>query len=118
MTNRKGADFERVIADYLAAALEDDRIDRRARNGNKDRGDITGMRAHNQRIVVEIKNKIRLALPEWIREAQIEAGNDDALVGAVVHKRKGVSDPGRQFVTMEVNDWLACLYGQRFGEPS
>jgi hypothetical protein len=34
-----GSRFERSIADALAAALDDDRIDRRARTGGKDRGD-------------------------------------------------------------------------------
>src|SRR5690606_15707611 len=38
-----GSRFERQIADYLRDHI-DDRIDRRVTNGNKDRGDIGGMR--------------------------------------------------------------------------
>ena len=110
-----GTRFERLIADYLATQLGDDRIDRRPRAGAKDRGDIAGMRAHGgQRIVIEVKDTSRVCLPEWIAEAHTEAGNDDALVGIVIHKRQARSAPGEQWVTMTVDDLLACLYGQRF----
>lgn len=108
-----GSRFERQIADALAAALGDDRIDRRARNGAKDRGDIAGIRLHGQRVVLECKDVSTLRLPEWTREARIEAGNDDALVGLVVHKRRGVSDPMAQWVTCTVADLVAILTGQR-----
>lgn len=39
-----GTRFETSIATYLAQVL-DDRIERRAKTGNKDRGDIGGVRA-------------------------------------------------------------------------
>ena len=110
-----GTRFERSIADYLAAALEDDRIDRRVKTGAKDRGDIAGVRVHGQRLVVECKDSARLALPAWTAEAHIEAGNDDALVGVVIHKRHGVGDPGRQWVSMTVDDLLALITGAQHG---
>jgi hypothetical protein len=110
-----GARFERVIADYLAATLDDDRIDRRVTNGAKDRGDISGLRVHGQRLVVECKDSTRLCLPEWTTEAHTEAGNDDALTGVVVHKRNRIGDPGRQWVTMTVDDLAALITGQRHG---
>ena len=93
--------------------LEDDRIDRRAKTGNKDRGDISGLRIHNQRLVAEIKNTTRISLSEWVREAELEAGNDDALAGIVVHKRHGNGDPGQQYVTMTLNDFCALISGER-----
>lgn len=107
-----GTRFERTIADALAAALDDDRIDRRARTGAKDRGDIAGLRLHGQRVVVEVKDCATLRLPEWTAEARTEAGNDDALVGVVVHKRRGVSDPLAQWVTCTVADLVAILSGR------
>ena len=110
-----GARFERQIADYLAATLDDDRIDRRVRTGANDRGDIGGLRVHGQRLVVEAKNCTRTALPSWVSEAHAEAMNDDALVGVVVAKRHGVTDPGRQWVHMTVDDLLALITGQRHG---
>ena len=108
-----GARFERTIADALAAALDDDRIDRRARNGAKDRGDIAGIRLHGRRVVIECKDAATLRLPEWTAEARIEAGNDDALVGLVVHKRRGVGDPMAQWVTMTLADLVSILTGQQ-----
>lgn len=110
-----GARFERQIADYLAVTLEDDRIDRRVRTGANDRGDIGGLRVHGQRLVIEAKNCARTTLPAWVSEAHAEAMNDDALVGVVVHKRHGVTDPGRQWVAMTVDDLLALMTGQRHG---
>jgi hypothetical protein len=106
-----GTRFERDIADYLAAALEDDRIDRRAKTGAKDRGDISGLRIHNQRLVAEIKNTTRICLSEWVKEAHTEAGNDDALAGIVIHKRHGVGELGRQYVTMTVDDLCSLISG-------
>jgi hypothetical protein len=110
-----GARFERAIADYLAGTLEDDRVDRRVKTGAKDRGDISGVRAHGQRLVLEVKDCARTDLPGWTTEAHTEAGNDDALVGVVVHKRHGVGDPGRQWVSMTVDDLAALITGQRHG---
>ena len=84
-----GSRFEREIADTIARTLEDDRIERRARSGAKDRGDIAGVRLHGQRIVIECKNTARIDLARWMTEAEVERGNDDALVGLVVSKRHG-----------------------------
>jgi len=110
-----GAKFERDVADYIAAALNDDRIDRRVKRGNCDRGDISGLRAHGQRVVAECKNCARTDLPGWTAQAHTEAGHDDALTGLVIHKRHGISDPGKQWVTMTVDDLLALLTGERHG---
>lgn len=118
-TNRSarqaGSRTERVVADYLADKLDDDRIDRRVKHGAKDRGDIGGLRVHGQRLVIEVKDCAKLALPAWVAEAHTEAGNDDALLGVVVAKRRGTADPGRFWVHMTVDDLLALLTGQRHG---
>ncbi|MGH3095487.1 MAG: hypothetical protein ACRDMV_05740 [Streptosporangiales bacterium] len=107
-----GTRFERLIADYLAAHV-DDRIDRRARNGAKDRGDIGGLCTAHGRIVVECKDTTRIELAKWAVEAEAERGNDDALVGLVAHKRHGVADPGRQWITCTVVDLIALITGER-----
>jgi len=101
-----------LIAASLRFALDDDRIERRARSGAHDRGDISGVRIHGQRVVVECKDCSRVDLPAWTREARTDAGNDDALVGVVVHKRHGVGDPLQQWVSMTVADLVALLTGQ------
>ena len=108
-----GAKAERDVADYLATQLNDDRIDRRVRNGSKDRGDIGGLRAHGQRLVVEVKNCARTDLAGWIAEAEIEQGNDDALSAVVISKRKGTTNVGRWYVHMTVDQLLALITGQQ-----
>lgn len=108
-----GAKAEREVADYLAAALDDDRIDRRVRNGNKDRGDIGGVRVHGQRLVIEVKNCARTDLCGWVAEAQVEAGNDDALAGIVIAKRKGTTNVGRWYVHMSVEELVALMTGKK-----
>lgn len=110
-----GTRTERHLADYLAHTLDDDRIDRRPRHGTKDRGDIAGLRIHGQRLVCEVKDHARQALPEWTNQAHTEANHDDALAGIVVAKRRGTTDPGRWWVHMTVDDLLALITGQRHG---
>lgn len=106
---QKGTGFESGVTDYMAAGLGDDRIERRAKTGAKDRGDIAGVRFRGQRVVVECKNCKRMELSEWLKEAEKEAGNDDAGFWAVVHKRKRYGDYGEQYVTMPLKVYVAML---------
>lgn len=111
-----GTRFERLIADYLATHI-DDRIDRRVRNGAKDRGDIAGLRLspalRGGRVVIECKDVVALALGTWLGEVERERGNDDAVAGLVVHKRRNTAHPGRQMVTCTLDDLIALITGQR-----
>lgn len=120
-TNRSakaaGTRFERLIADALAKHV-DDRIDRRAKTGNKDKGDVGGLRAHGQRVVIECKDVSRTDLGGWVREADIERGNDDAAAGLVIHKRRGHADALDQYVTCTVRDLIALLTGTRPAEEA
>lgn len=104
---KKGADFERLIADHLCEKI-DDRIDRRVKTGSKDKGDVANLRHRGHRIVMELKRVARLDLAGWVKEAQVEAENDDAAIGVVVHKRRGFARAGDQYVTMTLDDlvWL------------
>jgi hypothetical protein len=79
-----GSRFERAIADCLAAHVDD-----------------------------RIEDIAKLALSGWVNEADIERGNDDALVGLVIHKRRGQGDPLDQYVTCTVRDLVALLTGER-----
>lgn len=108
-----GTRFERLIADYLAKQLKDDRIDRRVKTGNKDRGDIAGLRHMGERIVVECKNTTRLNLGVWAAEAEAERGNDDAIAGLIIHKRHGNGTAADQWVTCTLADLVALLTGER-----
>lgn len=115
---KAGASFERMVADYLADVLNDDRIDRRVKTGNKDRGDIGGVRTiRGGRVVIECKSVSRDNLPLWIREAEIERGNDDAVIGVVAHKRWGSAQPADQYVTMDLRTFALLLEGGPDSRP-
>ncbi|WP_433660777.1 hypothetical protein ACQPW1_00360 [Nocardia sp. CA-128927] len=109
-----GTRHESATAEYLAEHV-DDRIERRAKNGRRDRGDLSSVRAPGGgRLVGECKDYGGRLLPgQWLAEAEIERGNDDALASFVVAKRRGVADPGAQFVLMTVRDLAAILTGVR-----
>ena len=116
-TNRSaraaGTRHETSIATYLAQQLQDDRIERRSLNGRNDRGDVAGVRAWGQRVVIECKSQARHSLAEWLDEAEVERGNDDALVGIIVFKRRGTTDPNEQYVLMSGASLIALLTGER-----
>jgi hypothetical protein len=109
-----GSRAEKLVADHMMVGLGDDRIERRVRNGNKDRGDIGGVRsAFGERVVVEVKDTTRTTLGTWMSEVETEKGNDDAPVGVVVHKRVGygATRVGGWYVTMTLDDFLRILGG-------
>ena len=109
---KAGTALETQIAAYLAAHV-DDRIERRSKGGNKDRGDISGLRHMGQRVVIECKNTARLDLAGWAAEAEIERGNDDAVAGVIISKRHGKGQPGDQRVHMTLRDFVALITGER-----
>lgn len=108
-----GTRFETAIAGYLARQLDDDRIERRTRNGAKDRGDVAGVRHMGQRIVIEAKNTSAWTPGAWLNEAETERDNDSAGVAIVVAKRRGKGDPGDAVVLMTLRDLAALLTGER-----
>lgn len=109
-----GSRLETVSAAYLAEHV-DDRIERRVKNGAKDRGDLNAVRAPGGgRLVGECKDYGGELKPGvWLAEAEIERGHDDALASFVIAKRRGVSDPGAQIVLMTLRDLAAILSGHR-----
>lgn len=109
-----GQKFERLIADHLRVALDNEFIDIRPKNGRNDRGDVGGVRHYQQSIVIEAKDYggVIHAGP-WVEEASVERGNDDGLAGVVVIKRRGTAKPGEQFALMTVDDFTALLTGER-----
>jgi hypothetical protein len=108
-----GTGHETKIANYLALHV-DDRIERRTKNGNKDRGDVSGLRHMGLRVVVECKDRGgQFFIGSWLTETEVERGNDDAGIGVVVAKRRGTTDPGDQVVVCTVRDLVALLTGER-----
>ncbi|MCU1408501.1 MAG: transporter ATP-binding protein [Microbacteriaceae bacterium] len=107
-----GTRFESLVAEFLAFRLADDRVERRAKSGAKDRGDIGGVRTiRGGRVVIECKDTARDNLPGWIREAEVERGNDDAVIGVVAHKKHGSGNPADQYVSMTLETFARLLEG-------
>lgn len=111
---KAGTAFETLITQYLAEALDSDYIERRARHGRSDVGDIGGVRTVNgQRVVIEAKDYGgRFNVGPWLQEAETERVNDGAAIGVVIAKRRGTTDPGEQVAFMTVRD-LAILLADR-----
>jgi len=114
-SKQKGTDFESQAVEYISRRLGDDRIERRTLSGVNDRGDIAGVYIRGKRCVVECKNCKRMELSSWLDEAEAERGNDDADFKAVLHKRRGagVKNFGKNYVSMELDDFLALIVGAR-----
>ena len=109
-----GTAFETLVAGYLREALNDGRIERRAKSGAKDRGDVSGVLMRGRRVVIECKDYGgRHELPKWLEEAEAERGNDDAEYGVVAWKRMGTRKPEEQYVTMTLETFAAMLCGGR-----
>ncbi len=108
MTNRKGPTFERAIADYLRDRRSEF-IDRKIKTGAKDCGDIANMRVGGQRVTIECKAERAINLAGWVKEAETEATNDNAIAGIVIAKRKGKTDPGQQWFICTLDTALTLI---------
>ena len=108
-----GARFERVMADALKEHVSE-WIDRKVKTGARDQGDVANLRSsHNLKITAELKDVRQMNLSGWLKEAEderINAGDDLALV---IAKRRGHSDPLRQYAVMEVRDLIGLITGER-----
>jgi hypothetical protein len=113
----KGTAFESAVVRWLSSALgaEPGAIHRETLHGSHDEGDVGGIYAHGRRVVMECKNHSRDELPRWLREAEAERGNADALAGVVVSKRRGIGESrmGEQLVSLTLRDFVAIVTGQR-----
>lgn len=105
-----GARFERQVADYLRDNL-DDHIDRKVQTGTKDTGDIANVRdSHGRLLAIECKDYGgKLNLPQWLREVEAERLNYKAEIGVVIAKKRGTTDPAKQYVVMELNQLVKLL---------
>lgn len=108
-----GTRHETRMAAWFAERLGDDRIERRAKNGANDRGDLTGLRTiRGGRIIAELKDYAgKVMVKPWLDEAEVERGNDDAIIGVVIVKRRGIADPAQQLVMMTAEAFALLIEG-------
>lgn len=105
-----GTAFESLVARFLAFRLGDDRIERRAKTGAQDRGDIAGVRVAGGRVVIEAKDYAgKVMVKPWLDQAEVERGNDDAVVGVVAFKRRGIGAPSEQGVLMTLETFARLV---------
>lgn len=115
-----GAQFEIRMAEHLREALENPTIDRQPKSGAKDLGDLARVGYLTAGVkgvpfTWEAKNTASVNLTGATREAQTEAKNYQEKHGGplpialVNHKRHGVAAPGKQWVTMEVDEFVRLL---------
>jgi|HubBroStandDraft_1064217.scaffolds.fasta_scaffold28870_2 hypothetical protein len=101
----KGTAAETAVVRFLQANGYP-HCERRALAGAQDRGDVAGIPG----IVIEVKAAARLELAAWVDEAEVEVlNNDQDEVPVVWHKRRGYTNPGDWYVTMDGCAFLALL---------
>lgn len=75
----------------------------------RDLGDIVGIEIDGKPFLIECKNHARLDLGTWVAAAVEKARREGMSGAAVVHKRRGVGDPSRQYVTLELGDLITLI---------
>lgn len=100
----KGTQAETAVVTYLIdngfPAAE-----RRALNGNQDRGDVAGVPG----VCIEVKNQRDFELAAWVDEASREGRMAHAAVTVVWHKRRNKGSPGEWYVTMSGEQFVRLI---------
>lgn len=112
MTNAskaKGTAAETAVVRYLKG-FKWQYAERRTLAGQNDRGDIAGIPG----VVIEVKAEKSLSLSGWLKEANTECANDNADIGVVWHKKRGTTDPGQWYVTMDGETFAYLLKAAGF----
>jgi len=91
-----GTRWETSIVDALKAHGWP-HAERRAKNGNRDRGDITGVVG----VVIEAKDTAKFEPSRFLSEAHTERDNDGAAIGLAWIKRRGKADAADGYVLMD-----------------
>lgn len=96
---QKGSAYERLIVAFLRECGF--RVDRTRAGWTDDRGDIHGIsNANGKPFVVECKNQRTTNLAGWVAELRVECANAGTDLGAVVHKRVGITTGSDQYATL------------------
>lgn len=103
-SKQKGSAFEREIVQHLREQGWEG-AERTRAGWVDDRGDIDGVVG----VTFECKNRRAMELSQWIDELIVEMRNAGNHVGAVVHKRKGITDPGQYYASMPLTVFVTLL---------
>jgi hypothetical protein len=103
-SKQKGTAAETAVVNWLVS-YNNNNVERRALQGNLDRGDISGIPG----VVIEVKNHAEMKLSQWVKELQAEMNNDKARTGVIIHKKRGTQNVGEWYATMPVKVWYDLL---------
>lgn len=79
--------------------------ERRALNGNRDRGDVAGI----PDVTIEVKAAKRLELGAWLRELDVEMVNDGSVLGFLAVKPVGKTQGADYFIVCRPDVMLRLL---------
>ena len=99
----KGSNYEREIVNYLREHFAN--VDRTRAGWSDDRGDIHGIEGFTW----ECKNQKAMALSQWVAELHEECRNAGTDLGAVVHKKRGTTNPAEQYATLPLGMLVQLL---------
>ena len=99
-SRRKGATYEREVGKHLTKALE-----HRYEALNRSGFDGADGKIDND-ISVEMKNQKTMNLAGWLDQAWEQS---EGKLPVVIHKRRGKSDIGQHYVTMDVATFLELV---------
>jgi len=109
---RTGTAYETAVVEYLTAHGFP-HAERRAMNGNADRGDVAGVAGW----AVECKAVRALDLAGWASEATREAANARSPWWAVIVKRRGRS-VAESYVVVSLATWAEAVVGDLSDDPA
>ena len=99
----RGTAAETAVVNYLSQFFPN--VERRTLSGAHDKGDIN----LHPNVVIEVKDHQRMALSEWVDEADKEGTNASAWIAAVWHKRMRKGNPAEWYVTMKGDVFAGLL---------
>lgn len=97
----KGRAWETAVAKYFAENGFPG-AERRRQAGANDRGDFSGLPL----LAGEAKHERSYKLPEWVREAELEARNAGVPFGVVLARQNGKPDPADGFAIMSIRQFV------------
>jgi hypothetical protein len=100
----KGTAAETAVVAYLQRRGWP-HAERRALSGSQDRGDVAGIAG----VCLEVKSHRTHDLAGWMRELEAEQRNAGAVVGAVVAKKRGTTDPAEWYAVLTVRQLCDLL---------
>lgn len=134
---KAGADLEIGQETYWRETLRQPQIHRGRNQGTKDKGDLLGVEIRDfdaagnpvGHLTIECKNEATVKLGTWWKEAQrerqenlatwyidSEANQVPSPAAIIIHKRHGYDvkkQPGKQWVTLTVEELIAIINGNR-----